>query len=150
MGSLILQATTVLRARGGRMTAQRRTILRTLEELGGHPTAEEVYAAVHEQDVTLNPSTVYRTLAWLEEAGLVSHCHLDAGPDGEHSERYDPAAPIEHHHFVCTGCGRVVEFESPRIAEIKAAFAGQHGVRVERAALTLYGLCTACQDASKT
>jgi Fe2+ or Zn2+ uptake regulation protein len=150
MDNLILQATTVLRARGGRMTAQRRTILEALEELGGHPTAEEVYTAVREKDATLNPSTVYRTLAWLENAGLVSHCHLDAGPDGEHSERYDPTAPIEHHHFVCADCGQVVEFESSRIAEIKAEFAMQHGARVERAALTLYGSCAACQTTSKT
>jgi len=146
MDNLILQATMMLRARGGRMTAQRRTILKALEELGGHPTAEEVYTAVHEQDATLNPSTVYRTLAWLEKAGLVGHCHLDAGPDGEHSERYDPAAPIEHHHFVCTGCGGVVEFASPQIAEIKAAFAMQYGARVDRAALTLYGLCSSCAE----
>jgi len=144
MSHLVSEAAAALRAAGGRMTAQRRLILETLETLGGHPTAEEVYTAVCVRDATLNPSTVYRTLAWLENAGLVSHCHLDSGPDGEHSERYDPAAAGEHHHFVCTGCGRVIEFESPRIAEIKAEFAGQHGGRVERAALTLYGVFREC------
>ncbi|MCX6030305.1 MAG: transcriptional repressor [Chloroflexi bacterium] len=141
MCALVSEAAAALRTAGGRMTAQRRLILETLETLAGHPTAEEVYALVRERDATLNPSTVYRTLAWLENAGLVSHCHLDAGPDGEHSERFDPVTPIEHHHFVCTGCGRVIKFESPRIEEIKAEFAGQHGGRVERAALTLYGVC---------
>jgi Fe2+ or Zn2+ uptake regulation protein len=144
MSRLVTEAAVALRATGGRMTAQRRLILETLETLAGHPTAEEVYAQVRERDATLNPSTVYRTLAWLENAGLVSHCHLDSGPDGEHSERYDPAVSVEHHHFVCTACGRVIEFESPRIEEIKAEFAGQRGGRVERAALTLYGVCREC------
>ena len=145
MSHLITEAATALRLTGGRMTAQRRLILETLETLGGHPTAEEVTAAVRQHDVTVNPSTVYRTLAWLEHAGLVSHCHLDAGPDGEHSERYDPVTPAEHHHFVCTGCGTVVEFESPQMEEIKTGFAIGHGVRVTHAALTLYGRCGACE-----
>ncbi len=145
----IPEAAAAIRANGGRMTVQRRLILKTLNELGGHPTAEEIYRTVRQQDPTLNPSTVYRTLTWLETAGLVNHCHLDAGPDGEHSERYDPVTPVEHHHFVCTGCGAVIEFEVPELAPIKAAFAAEHGTRVERAALTLYGVCSACGNTER-
>jgi Fe2+ or Zn2+ uptake regulation protein len=146
MSQLSQEAALALRSTGGRMTVQRRLILETLETLGGHPTADEVYAVVQERDPRLNPSTVYRTLAWLESAGLVSHCHLDAGPDGEHSERYDPVTPVEHHHFVCTVCGRVIEFETPQLDAIKAGFAAEHQVTVDRASLTLYGQCAACED----
>jgi|YNPNPStandDraft_1061719.scaffolds.fasta_scaffold24743_1 Fe2+ or Zn2+ uptake regulation protein len=145
MTDLIARATALLRASGGRMTAQRRLILEAFEALAEHPTAEEVYAFARARDPRLNPSTVYRTLAWLENAGLVSHCHLDAGPDGEHCERYDPMTKIEHHHFICTGCGDVVEFVAPPIEAIKAEYAAQHGVIVEKAALSLYGLCAQCR-----
>ncbi|MDQ1301452.1 MAG: Fur family transcriptional regulator, ferric uptake regulator [Chloroflexota bacterium] len=145
MPHLIRKAAQTLRSTGGRMTAQRRLILETLETLSSHPTAEEVYALVQERDPRLNPSTVYRTLAWLEGAGLVSHCHLDTGPDGEHSERYDPVTPVEHHHFICTRCGQVIEFSLPQIETIKAQFAMQHAVTVERAALSLYGTCASCR-----
>jgi Fe2+ or Zn2+ uptake regulation protein len=127
------------------MTEQRRLILETLESLGGHPTAEEVHVAVQKRDPRLNPSTIYRTLAWLESAGLVSHCHLDAGPAGEHSERYDPITPVEHHHFVCTMCGQVTEFEAPQLEAIKAEFAAEHNAAVEKAALTIYGVCVRCR-----
>jgi Fe2+ or Zn2+ uptake regulation protein len=128
------------------MTTQRRLILETLESLGGHPTADEVYAVVQKRDPRLNPSTIYRTLAWLENAGLVSHCHLDAGPAGEHSERYDPVTPVEHHHFVCAMCGQVIEFEAPQLEAIKAGVAAKHNIIVEKAALTLYGQCATCKD----
>ena len=111
MRDLMIEATATARAGGGRMTSQRRLILQTLNELGGHPTADEICAAARRRDASLHPSTVYRTLAWLEGAGLVDHCHLDAGPDNRHSERFDPVTPVEHHHFVCTACGRVIEFE---------------------------------------
>jgi len=146
MSHLAKEAAITLRSTGGRMTAQRRLILETLESLGGHPTADEVYAVVQRRDPRLNPSTIYRTLAWLESAGLVSHCHLDAGPSGEHSERYDPVTPVEHHHFVCTRCGQVIEFLAPQLEPIKARFASEHNIIVEKAALTLYGQCATCKD----
>ena len=129
MAQLTREAAITLRSTGGRMTTQRRLILETLESLGGHPTADEVYAVVRRRDPRLNPSTIYRTLAWLESAGLVSHCHLDAGPAGEHSERYDPVTPVEHHHFVCTACGQVTEFEAPQLEAIKAGFITEHNGR---------------------
>ncbi len=145
MLALTEEATAALHAHGGRMTAQRQLILATLESLGGHPTAEEVLAAARLRDARLNPSTVYRTLAWLENAGLVSHCHLDSGADGEHCERYDPVTPVEHHHFICRACGQVTEFESRALPGIKEQFGRQHGALIERAALTLYGVCGKCQ-----
>lgn len=146
MTDLITRATNLVHANGGRMTAQRRIILEAFGALAEHPTAEEVYEFARTRDPRLNPSTVYRTLAWLESAGLVSHCHLDSGPEGEHAERYDPVTPIEHHHFVCTACGEVSEFAAPQVETIKQQFALQHGVVVEKAALTLYGLCARCRD----
>jgi Fur family transcriptional regulator, ferric uptake regulator len=146
MSPLSKEAAITLRSTGGRVTEQRRLILETLESLGGHPTADEVYAVVQKRDPRLNPSTIYRTLAWLEGAGLVSHCHLDAGPSGEHSERYDPVTPVEHHHFVCTTCGQVTEFEAPQLEAIKAKFAAEYDAAVEKAALTIYGMCARCRN----
>jgi Fe2+ or Zn2+ uptake regulation protein len=146
MRDLMVEATATARAGGGRMTSQRRLILQTLNKLGDHPTADEICAAARRQDASLHPSTVYRTLAWLEDAGLVDHCHLDVGPVNRHSERFDPVTPVEHHHFVCTSCGQVIEFEAARVEIIKQEFAHQHGAAVERSALTLYGLCPACRS----
>jgi Fur family transcriptional regulator, ferric uptake regulator len=127
------------------MTTQRQLILETLDELGGHPTAEQIYNAVCSRDHTVDPSTVYRTLSWLADAGLVSEQRFGPGRQSRRTERFDPSRPTEHHHFVCTACGRVVEFESIHIERSKEEFARKHGVVVERASLTLYGLCSECQ-----
>jgi Fe2+ or Zn2+ uptake regulation protein len=146
MKDLVIEAAANARASGGRMTAQRRLILQTLNELGSHPTADEIYAVACQHDAALHPSTVYRTLAWLENAGLVSHCHLDSGPNGEHAERFDPVTPVEHHHFVCTVCSQIIEFESSHVEAVKGEFAHQHGATVERSTLTLFGVCPACMS----
>ena len=143
MNTLLLQATEALRASGGRMTAQRRAILETLQDLGGHPTADQVYTAARERDDTVHPTTVYRTLGWLADAGLVNPCHLELR--GDRCEHFDPAPPTEHHHFVCSGCGRVIEFRSEAIEELKALFARQYRVSIERAFLSMHGLCQQCR-----
>jgi Fur family ferric uptake transcriptional regulator len=143
MAGLVNRATDAVHAAGGRMTAQRRLIVSTLEALGGHPTAEQVYQAARRRDVTIHPTTVYRTLAWLAEAGLVGSRHME--PHGDRCEHYEPTSRREHQHFVCTHCGRVIEFAAPLLANVKEEVARRHGVRVDSASLTLHGLCRVCR-----
>ncbi len=109
MNELIQETSKRLRLQGGRMTPQRRLILQTLETLTSHPTAEELYHLAHQQDPTLNLSTVYRTLRWLEQEDLVS---TRVFHEERRQERFDPAYPSEHHHFLCTGCKAVIEFDT--------------------------------------
>lgn len=143
MNDLTSLVTQRLHVQGGRMTSQRRMILEALECLGCHPTAEEIYEVVSRRDPGLNLSTVYRTLRWLEAEGLVSGRRFD---EEERPERFDPVRPVEHHHFQCTVCKIVVEFDHPLIETVKAQFAIQSGSRVESASVMLYGLCAACQE----
>jgi Fe2+ or Zn2+ uptake regulation protein len=129
------------------MTAQRRVILETLDSLrslGEHPTADQVYEVARERDDTLHPTTVYRTLGWLADAGLVHPCFLQER--GDRCEHFDPATPAGHHHFVCTRCGQVIEFASPHVEQARAQFARQHRVTIERAFLTMHGLCEHCRE----
>lgn len=133
-----------LRASGGRMTAQRRLIFETLIACDDHPTAEEIFARASRIQPELNLSTVYRTLRWLEQAGLVNARLFEGEP---RMERFDPVgeSPAEHHHFRCRACGAIIEFPAPLLEEIKAEFSREHGAIVESASLTLYGLCAACR-----
>ena len=141
MSELFLEAAERLRSQGGRMTAQRRLILGTLENLSGHPTAEQVFHIARQQDPALNLSTVYRTLRWLEQENLVS-TRLFA--EGRRQERFDAALPSEHHHFMCTACKRVIEFDTDLIEAIKSRFEGETGACVTTGAIVLYGLCETC------
>ena len=143
MSSLVQDAQERLHAQGGRMTAQRRFILEALECLGCHPTAEEIFSVVQQRDPSLNLSTVYRTLRWLEQEGLVSTRRFD---ESRRQERFDAVLPAEHHHFQCTACKSVIEFNDPLIQTIKAHFAGSSGCRVVSASVMLYGLCPRCSQ----
>lgn len=127
------------------MTTQRRIILDALESCGGHPTAEEVYREAKVNDPTLNLSTVYRTLRWLEKLELVSTHQFD---DGRHLDRFDASHPQEHHHFRCRECNRIIEFSDERIQQIKTDFAAAYDCEVDDASLILNGLCRHCASKS--
>ena len=143
MPDLIEDTILRLHTHGGRMTPQRRMILEALQCLGSHPTAEEIFSVVNQRDPSVNLSTVYRTLRWLEREGLVSARHFS---EEHRQDRFDPALPVEHHHFLCTACKTVVEFNHPLISIIKSEFAARTGHRVDSASVTLYGLCPRCQQ----
>ena len=143
MGILLDESTERLHAQGGRMTEQRRSILEALEKLHSHPTAEELYDIVREKDPSLHISTVYRTLRWLEQEGLVQARVFD---EDCRQERFDPSYSQEHYHFMCTACKKVIEFDTLLVNTIKAQFELHSGAEVELGSVVLYGLCSTCRE----
>ena len=144
MSDLLVNARQRLHTRGGRMTAQRRLILVILDALDSHPTAEELHAIAVQEDPSLHLSTVYRTLRWLEQEGLISARRFD---EARRQDRFDPVLPSQHYHFLCSACKNVIEFDHPAIAEIQQDFERQHQVQVASASVVLYGLCADCAAA---
>ena len=145
MGDLVKTAQERLRAQGGRLTSQRRLLFDILDSLGEHPTAEELFILAREIDPDLNLSTVYRTLRWLEAENLVSARVFN---EERRQERFDPALPREHHHFMCTSCRNVIEFDSSLFDSIKSQFQESNGAHVSTGSIVLYGLCADCQKSS--
>ena len=143
MGDLVSAAQERLRGQGGRLTVQRRLLFTNLDSLSEHPTAEDLFLLAREKDPDLNLSTVYRTLRWLEAENLVSARVFD---EGRRQERFDPALPSEHHHFMCTSCRNVIEFDSSLFSSIKSQFQELNGARVTTGSIMLYGLCANCHQ----
>lgn len=141
MGDLVQEAHLRLRSQGGRMTAQRRLLFSLLDSLGEHPTAEELFHLARQRDTALNLSTVYRTLRWLEHENLVS---TRVFAEDRRQERFDAALPSEHHHFMCTNCKSVIEFDTEQLETIKNRFQEQNSAIVRTGSIVLYGLCRNC------
>ena len=91
--------TPLLRARGFRMTAQRMAILHVLHHAGTHLTPSEVYARARRELPGLTEPTVYRTLDFLVENGLIHSSHASNG------HLTYQIAGRDHHHLVCRVCG---------------------------------------------
>lgn len=128
-----------LRERGLRATGQRLAILEALASAGRALTAREVHERVRASLPTLSLDTVYRTLATLAAAGLVSQINLQ----NREAARFELQGESHHHHAVCLGCGR--SYCLPGCPPgLEQAWARVPGFRVVSHALELYGYCASC------
>lgn len=131
----------VFRAAGRRLTTQRCLILEVLEASDEHLDADALYDRVKVYSPGISLATVYRTLAVLKEMDLVEEHRL--GKDHGH---YEPVRGGPHYHFTCLGCGKVIEFDTPLVAEIKRELSEREEVCVTSAHLHLSGYCAGCQN----
>ena len=128
---------------GGRdgLTPQRRAVLRVVAESDGHLTANEIFEAARRELPSISFATVYNSLKYLREAGLLHEINFGKG-----SSRYDRET-ARHDHAVCSRCGKLVDFDLAETPQLIRAAARRSRFKPESIHLTLVGLCPDCQAA---
>lgn len=130
---------THLRAHGYRLTPQRLAILRALNQAGRHLTPAEIYQQVHSDLPGLTEATVYRTLNFLAEQGLVLVAHIG------HGQLVYEVADHDHHHLICRVCGSMEEIDHQEIKSLYEQFLARTGYQIDTIHTTFFGLCPGCQ-----
>jgi Fe2+ or Zn2+ uptake regulation protein len=128
-----------LHDRGQRVTPQRIAIARALRRLDRHATAEDVAHAVARETPNVSMPAVYATLELLSELGFARRLTVAPG-----AVLYDPHTD-DHHHAVCTRCGRVLDVSAPVDPDAAFRSARGHGFQPERAELVVSGVCRECR-----
>ncbi|MBL8156430.1 MAG: transcriptional repressor [Anaerolineae bacterium] len=129
---------------GHKLTHARLTVLRVLEDGGGHMTSAEVLDGVSRLDTAIGRASVFRALDLLTELSIIRPTYIGTSmtptyvllPDGH------------HHHIICTHCHRVIEFEDCGLEQISAELEARLHVKLSGHLLEFYGLCEACLKAS--
>jgi Fe2+ or Zn2+ uptake regulation protein len=141
-----LHATVATRLRrvGQRYTTGRRALIEAIVDAERPVTTAELVAA----KPTLPQSTTYRSLALLEQAGVV---HRVVGTDEYTRFELSEELGGHHHHLVCVSCGGVEDFTPPArfeksVATVIDAVSEAAGFRVETHRLDLLGTCAACDQ----
>jgi len=125
----------LLRARGLRVTPQRRAILGAFSHgVDEHLSADEIHARAAAVVPELSRGTVYATLAELTELGIL------AARGSPEPVRYETNTE-PHQHFGCRLCRRVfdVGLEDPAPDTLAV-----HGFAVEQITITAEGICAEC------
>jgi Fur family transcriptional regulator, peroxide stress response regulator len=125
---------------GAKLTHQRMEIFREVAQTGEHPDVESVYRGVRERMPTVSLDTVYRTLWWLKDFGLVA----TLGSSRERT-RFD-ANLDRHHHFVCTRCGLTRDFYSQKLDKLNITESVQAIGTVETTQVEVKGVCLECAE----
>ena len=133
------------RAARKRKTRQLEQVFAALQGDHTHPFAREIYRRVHKKLPRISLATVYRNLHNLVDEGKIRTLLVD-----EQGTRFDPETS-EHDHFLCEGCGRVVDlFLQPRARRVDLTSLAKHGYVVTTHALTVHGMCQVCAARRRT
>ncbi|MBX3185671.1 MAG: transcriptional repressor [Labilithrix sp.] len=135
---------TAVREAGIKLTHQRVEIFKELAGTEDHPDAEALFRAVQKRVPTVSLDTVYRTLWMLRDLGLVT----TLGPNRD-AVRFDVNLDL-HHHYVCTQCGLVRDFESHELDTLRVPEAVKGFGSVAFAQVEVRGLCEGCLRKKKT
>jgi Fur family ferric uptake transcriptional regulator len=122
-------------AKGLRLTDQRRTSARALEESDDHPDVEELHRRAAALDPRISLATVYRTVKLFDEAGI-----LDRLEFGDGRARYEDAEREHHDHLIDLATGEVIEFVDPEIEALQDRIAARLGYALKGHRLELYGV----------
>jgi Fur family peroxide stress response transcriptional regulator len=124
------------------LTVQRRMILESLTPRTDHPTADEILADVRERAPEISRTTVYRVLEAFVRVGVARKvCH----PGG--AARYEIVRD-RHHHLVCLVCGRMTDFEEPRLDQLPLPDSQANGFEATDYSIQFRGICASCAKAA--
>ncbi len=121
-----------------RYSRQRELILKKVEMLSTHPTAEEIYEIARDECPNISLGTVYRNLNGLTEMGRVRRVSVPGKAD-----RFDRLVR-PHSHIYCTNCNCVTDIDIDDDALL--SLLRTRAPEVEDYSLTLFGLCEACRE----
>jgi len=122
------------------LTRQRRVVFEVVRSGDHHPTAAEVFEAARQSLPGISFATVYNSLRYLRDQGLVREIAFGNG-----ASRYDRETD-RHDHALCSACGKLVDFDLPGTVALTGAAARASHFRAESVHLTLVGLCPKCRD----
>ncbi|RQD70566.1 MAG: transcriptional repressor [Tindallia sp. MSAO_Bac2] len=134
----------MLKEKGYKLTPQRRAVLNIImENPGKHLTTEEIYDLVKVQCPDIGLATVYRTLQILDEMDLIMKINLDDGCSRyEYNVHQDDH---EHHHLICTNCGKIMEVNEDLLDSIEAQIEKDYDFTITDHKVKFFGLCSTCR-----
>ena len=129
-----------LRPAGTKRSSKRDLIVNVFLKQEGHLSADDLVALIKREDQRISRATVYRTLQWMEEAGIARKVDFGEGRFRfEHSYRHP-----RHFHLICKTCNRSYEFLSSDIEALVEEVAAARAFTARQSVVQIYGTCESC------
>ncbi|MDD5313357.1 MAG: transcriptional repressor [Dehalococcoidia bacterium] len=131
-----------LRRNGFKLTPQRRAIIDVISGSEEHLTPSDIYSRLQHKYPGIGLVTVYRTLELLENSGLLCEVHI-GDTCRSYLKRKRPGE--HHHHLVCAGCGKVVDFVDCELGDLENRLTSETGFSIDSHLLEFMGRCASCR-----
>jgi Fur family ferric uptake transcriptional regulator len=123
------------KAKGVKLTDQRKIIAKVMSESNDHPNVDELYNRVSKIDSKISIATVYRTVKLFEESGILAKHDFKGG-----KARYEELNEGHHDHLIDIKSGAIIEFVDNEIEELQKKVAEKYGYELVDHKLELYGI----------
>jgi Fur family ferric uptake transcriptional regulator len=131
-----------LKKKDARVTQARKIVLTQVFSRHDHFCADDLAAELSSGMNHVSRGTVYRTLALMEEAGLVRVIRdTDVHAHYEHTFNHP-----QHEHMICDKCGQFIEFSDERITSLVEKACRAHGFAERTHRIVVFGTCAECRE----
>ncbi len=133
-----------LKRKGFKLTPQRRAIIEVISQSQEHLTPADIYSKLKAKHRSIGLVTVYRALDMLERSGMLCEVHI-----GDTCRSYLKRPGGHHHHLICKGCDKVVDFSDCELDDLEQRVTKETGFSIDRHLLEFLGRCPECQAEKK-
>lgn len=126
---------------GLKSTKSRKAILDLLVKVNQPMAAEQIFLALKNDNISVNLSTVYRTLESLENIDLVSKISIM----GDDRMLFEYNKMGHRHYLVCIGCKKIVTLQNCPLGSYEKDLEDETDFAILGHKLYLYGYCSECQ-----
>ena len=131
-----------LKQSGLKKTRIRMAVLRLLEENQDPVSAEQIFDGLKSQSVSVNLSTVYRTL----ESLLGKKMILKRSFSGDSKAVFEYNRTGHKHYLICLGCKKFMPLAHCPLGHYEEALARETNYTIEGHTLDIYGYCPECRE----
>jgi Fur family peroxide stress response transcriptional regulator len=126
------------REKGLKLTHQRLEIYREILAAVDHPSVDALFQRVRQNIPSISLDTVYRTLAMLEEVGMIKRIQTVEG-----HARFESDQGV-HHHLICRRCQKIEDFTWHEFDAVALPPSLENWGRIQARSIRIEGICSAC------
>jgi Fur family transcriptional regulator, ferric uptake regulator len=134
-----------LKNKGMLLTRERASLLDKIVSQKKHFEAESCFNELRQSKIPISRPTYYRNLKLFLKAGILSKSNLEDG-----RVIYENRLRQSHHdHFICVGCGKIIEFSDIIIEKRQKQVCKKHKFTALRHQMQIFGLCRRCANGKR-
>ena len=130
------------KSRGDYMTRGYFLVKGVLQDASGkHLSVDDIYGELSSRGERIGRTTVYRQLERLISEGRARRI---GGDKTGNCYSYNAEGCSEHHHLICTVCGKLAHLSCDHVEELFHHIKAAHGFIIDPSRTSLYGTCASC------
>jgi Fur family peroxide stress response transcriptional regulator len=129
-----------IRSNGLRITPARVAVLSILNDSQKPLDIAAIYKEISKRHVDADQATIYRIVDNFIEKDMIKRLQF-----GENKFYYE-AKGTEHHHAICTNCGKIEDVVKCNIKRLEKEILKNMNFNVASHSLEFYGLCEDCSE----